>query len=179
MRRVAVLALGMLLLAGACKKKETPNANLNAENRVAMRAVRLFYESPQMLLVGESRNIALPESSAGALPIVVRELMKGPATPGALRLFPQDTVVRGTYLLPGGTVIVDLGGTTLTQGWGTGSHQELMAVYSLAQTVSANFTEGRRVRVLINGSPAETLAGHVSLVKSIEPMPVLVDPRFR
>jgi len=178
-KRTAVLALALLAVAGACRKKETTAANLNAQNKVAMRSVQLFYESPQMLLVGEPRNIALPESSAAALPIVVRELMKGPATPAGLRIFPQDTVVRGTYLLPGGTVIVDLGGTTLTQGWGTGSHQELMAVYSLAQTVSANFTEGRRVRVLVNGSPTETLAGHVSLLKSVEPMPVLVDPRFR
>lgn len=179
MRRLAVLALAALILAGACRKKETADANLNAQNRVAVRSVRLFYESPQMLLVGESRNIALPENSAAALPIVIRELMKGPATPAALRLFPQDTVVRGTYLLPGGTVIVDLGGTTLTNGWGTGSHQELMAAYSLAQTVSANFTEGRRVRILVNGGPAETLGGHVSLAKSLEPMPILVDPRFR
>lgn len=174
-----VLALAVVGIAGACKKKEKPAANLAAENKVAVRAVRLFYESPQMMLVAEPRNIALPESSAGALPIVVRELMKGPSTLGALRLFPQDTVVRGVYLLPGGTVIVDLGGTTLSQGWGTGSHQELMAAYSLAQTVSANFTEGRRVRILINGGPAETLAGHVSLVKSLEPMAALVDPRFR
>ena len=54
-----------------------------------------------------------------------------------------------------------------------------MAVYSLAQTVSANFTEGRRVRVLVNGTQAETLAGHVSLAKSLEPRADLVDPRFR
>ena len=176
---MAVTALAIVFIAGACRKKESADANLNAQNRVAVRSVRLFYESPQMLLVGEARNIALPESTAAALPIVIRELMKGPATPAALRLFPQDTVVRGTYLLPGGTVIVDLGGTTLTNGWGTGSHQELMAAYSLAQTVSANFTEGRRVRILVNGGPAETLGGHVSLAKSLEPMPALVDPRFR
>lgn len=179
MKRAAVLALAVVMVAGACRKKERTAANLIAENKIAVRAVQLFYESPQMMLVGEPRNIALPQSSAGALPIVVRELMKGPARPGALRLFPPDTVVRGVYLLPNGTVIVDLGGTTLTQGWGTGSHQELMAAYSLAQTVSANFTEGRRVRILINGGPAETLAGHVSLTKSLEPMATLVDPRFR
>lgn len=174
--------LALVAALGGCKKKESPAAaNLNAANRVAVRAVRLFYESPQMLLVGETRNIALPESSAAALPIVIRELMKGPAptSAGMMRLFPADTVVRATYLLPGGTVVVDLGGNTLTAGWGTGSHQELMAAFSLAQTVSANFTEGRRVRVLINGAPAETLGGHVSLAKSLEPVPLLVDPRFR
>ena len=181
MRRTAVLTLALALALGGCKKKENAAAaNLNAANRVAVRSVRLFYESPQMLLVGETRNIALPESSAAALPIVIRELMKGPApTSPMMRLVPADTVVRATYLLPGGTVVVDLGGTTLSAGWGTGSHQELMAAYSLAQTVSANFTVGRRVRVLINGAPAETLGGHVSLAKSLEPVPLLVDPRFR
>src|SRR5688572_30528167 len=89
----------------------------------------------------------------------------------------RDLTVTGvqTCALP----IFDLGGTTLTEGWGAGSHRELMAAHSLAQTVSANFTEGRRVRVLINGGPAETLGGHVSMARSLEPMKELVDPRFR
>jgi spore germination protein GerM len=174
-----VVALAGLALFSGCKpKKETP-ANLNAANKVAVRMVRLYYESPQLLLAAESRNVPLPENSAAALPGVVRELLKGPVMATSLRLFPADTVVRGAYLLPGGTAVVDLGGATLVQGWGTGSHQELMAVYSLVQSVTANFAEARRVRVLINGSPAETLAGHVSLAKSLAPMPGLVDARSR
>jgi len=77
------------------------------------------------------------------------------------------------------TVIVDLGGATLTAGWGTGSHQELMSLYSLVHTLTANFADARRVRVLINGTPAETLAGHISLTKSLEPFPGLVEPSAR
>lgn len=178
-RAVAVALAGIVLIAGGCKpKKETP-ANLNAANKVAVRMVRLYYESPQLLLAAESRNVPLPESSAAAMPVVMRELLKGPVMTTSLRLFPADTVVRGTYLLPGGTVVVDLGGATLAQGWGTGSHQELMAVYSLVQSVTANFPEAKRVRVLINGSPAETLAGHVSLARSLAPMPGLVDAKSR
>lgn len=181
MKRFAVGALALLVVAGACsRKRETPAANLNAANKVTVRQVRLYYESPQMLLAAEGRNIPLPESPAAAMPAVVRELMKGPAAGSPLgRLFPADTVVRGAYLLPGGTVIVDLGGTTLTQGWGTGSHQELMALYSLAQTLTANFADARRVRVLVNGTPAETLAGHISLAKSLTPPPGVVEPASR
>jgi hypothetical protein len=178
-RRVAVVALALALLAGACSRKETPgDANINAANKVSVRQVRLYFESPRMLLMAEARDLALPESPAAALPVVVRELMKGPAEGSQLgRLFPADTVVRGAYLLPGGTVVVDLGGTTLSQGWGTGSHQELMAVYSLAQSVAINFADARRIRVLINGTPAETLAGHVALTKSISPpQKRLLDP---
>lgn len=179
MRRVAVLALAAIVLVTTCKKKSPVAANINAANRVAVRSVRLFYESPQMMLASETRNIALPESPAAAIPVVVRELMKGPATPAVLRLFPQDTVVRGAYLLPGGTVIVDLGGATLEQGWGTGTHHELMAIQSVVETVTANFADTRRVRFTINGTPAETLAGHLSLARSHSPMPGMVDPRFR
>ena len=165
--RRAALALVVLVLAACTRKNETPTTNLNAANKVSMRTVRLYYESPNMLLGAEPRNLPLPESPSGAIPMVVRELMKGPAQPALNRLFPQDTVVRSAFLLPGGTVIVDLGGSTLTQGWGTGSHEELMALYSLAQTLRANFAEAQRVRVLVNGTPSETLAGHISLQKSL------------
>lgn len=176
MRRSAVLAMALLAIA-ACTKKEDAAATANAQNRVTMRAVRFYFESPQMLLAAETRNIPLPENPAASVSVVVRELMKGPTTPNGLRLFPADTVVRGTYLLPEGTVVVDLGGTTLSQGWGTGSHQELMSIYSLVWTVTANFGEAKRVRLLIDGSPAETLAGHVSLSRSLTPKPDLLDPR--
>ena len=180
MKRFAVAALAAIALAGACgKKTETAVANINAANKVTVRSVRLYFESPDMLLGAETRNIALPESPAAAMPMVVRELMKGPAKPPLGRVFPADTVVRGTYLLPGGTVIVDLGGVTLTQGWGTGSHDELMSAYALVQTLTANFAEARRVRIVVNGTPAETLAGHVSLAGSLVPRPAIVDPRFR
>jgi hypothetical protein len=167
------LALAVLVVAASCtQKKETPATNLNVANKVSMRSVRLYYESPNMLLGAEPRNLPLPESTSAAIPVVVRELLKGPAQPALNRLFPQDTVVRSAFLLPGGTVIVDLGGSTLTQGWGTGSHEELMALYSLAQTLRANFAEAQRLRVLVNGTPAETLAGHISLQKSLAPPPV-------
>ncbi|HYH07598.1 MAG TPA: GerMN domain-containing protein [Thermoanaerobaculia bacterium] len=179
MKRVAVMALAMLVIAGACKKKSETAANLNAANKVAVRRVNLYYETAQMLLAPEPRNVALPESAAAAIPVVLRELVKGPAAPTSLRLFPADTVVRGAYLLPEGTVVVDLGGKTLTDGWGTGSHQELMAVYSVVQSVTANFPDAKRVRFVVNGTPAETLAGHVSLSKSLGPLSYLVDPRAR
>ena len=179
MRRAAVVALAALVAAGACKKRETVSANLNAANKVTVRSVRLYYETPEMMLASETRNIALPENSAAAIPVVMRELMKGPSTPAVLRIFPADAVVRGAYLLPGGTVIVDLGGTTLSQGWGTGSHTEIMAVQSVVWTLTANFADARRVRFVMNGAPGETLAGHLSLAKSFSPLPQLIDPRFR
>jgi spore germination protein GerM len=176
-RRAVVLVLAIAIVA-SCKKNETPS-NLTVANKVAVRAVRLYFEAPNMLLAAEPRTLPLPENPAAAIPLVIREVMKGPATPQLLRLFPQDTIVRAAYLLPDGTAFVDLGGPTLTAGWGTGTHVELMAVYSVVQTVTVNFPETKRVRLLVNGEPAETLAGHVWLGRSLQPKTELVDVAAR
>ena len=129
-----------------------------------------------MLLGTEQRNVALPENPAAAMPVVVRELFKPPASVAHARSFPADTVVRAAYLLPDGTAFVDLGGATLTQGWPAGSHEELMAVYSLVETVMANFPEAKKVRILVNGAPAETTpppqpVPRVSITRSSTPRP--------
>jgi hypothetical protein len=167
-RRGLAVAIALLALAGACKPKPPLTSNLAKENKVAMRPVTLFFERGDMLLGGEQRSLALPENPAGAISVVVRELVK--TSP----VFPRDSAVRATYLLPDGTAFVDLGGPTLTNGWGTGSHEELMAVYSIVSTVTTNFPQAKRVRILVNGEPADTLAGHISLRQSLTPMPSLV-----
>jgi spore germination protein GerM len=180
-----VRRLGFLLViltvafATNCKKPRPLTSNLAVENKVALRTIHLYFESPQMLLTSETRDVQLPENPAGALPAVMRELVKGSANQGVPHSLPADTVIRGAYLLPDGIAFIDLGGPTLTQGWPTGSHEELIAVYSIVQTVMANFPQVRRVRLLINGEPAETLAGHVALNRSLGPMPSLVEPQSR
>jgi len=177
LRVAGVLCMLLLVLAGACKKKNETAANIAAANKVSVRPVRLYYESPEMLLAAETRSIALPESPAAAIPIVARELLKNPSpTSGLARIFPADTQLRGAYLLPGGTVIVDVGGSTLTQGWGGGSHSELMAVCSLVQSLTMNFREAQRVRIVLNGSSTETLGGHISLAHSLPPPAPARDP---
>ena len=158
----------------ACQRQQPLSRNLNAENKVAMRTVSLYYESQDLLLAPEQRSLPLPENPAAAIDLVMRELLKGSANAAVPKLLPADTVVRGAYLLPDGTAFVDLGGATLSQGWATGSHQELMAIYSVVQTVTVNFPDAKRVRVLVNGEPAETLAGHVSLSRALTPVPSMV-----
>ena len=61
-------------------------------------------------------------------------------------------------------------------GWNTGSHQELLAAYSIVETLTANFADAKRVRIVVNGAPAETLGGHIWLARSLAPRPALVEP---
>ena len=178
-RRPLVVLAALLLIAAGCRKKGGEGAAGAGGNQVSTRSARLYFESQSMLLVGEPRNLQLPASSAAAIPLVMGELLKGPVNPGLARELPEDTVLRGAYLRPAGTAFVDLGGMTLSRGWATGSHQEMMAVYSVVQTVCANFPDVKRVRLLINGMTAETLGGHVAIDHSLHTDATLVDPRFR
>lgn len=166
--------IAVVAAAAACQRTKPLSRNLNVENKVAMRSVSLYYEAPTLLLAPEQRTLPLPESPAAALDLVMRELIKGSVNAGVPRLLPADAVLRAAYLLPDGTALIDLGGPTLTAGWATGSHQELMAVYSVVQTAVVNFPEVKRVRLLVNGEPAETLGGHVSLNSALTPMPSVV-----
>ena len=76
-RRFAFVTL--LLLTTSCRRQQPLSRNLNVENKVAMRTVSLYYESPDLLLAPERRNLPLPQNPAAALDLVMRELLKGSA----------------------------------------------------------------------------------------------------
>lgn len=166
---IVALALLLPLAVCSCRKSSSASASLPTSNAVVQRSVAIYFQSTDMLLVAERRTLSLPANDAAAIGPVVRELLKGSANPRLGRSLPADTMLRGAFLLPEGTAIVDLGGPTLVQGWSTGSHEELLAVYSVVQTVASNFATVRRVRILVNDEPAETLAGHISLERPLGP----------
>lgn len=173
----ATMAGFLLVAVVACRRHPQGASGVAAQNKVSMRTVTLYFESGDSLLSAERRDLPVPENPAAALSVIVRELFKGSSNASIPRIFPADAIIRGTFLLPDGSAFVDLGGPTLTAGWGTGSHEELLAIDSIVQTVVTNVPEAKRVRILINGEPAETLAGHISLARALTPMPWLLSSR--
>jgi len=49
-----------------------------------------------------------------------------------------------------------------------GSTNELLTIYALVNTVTANISSVERVQILIDGHQADTLAGHVDLRRPFE-----------
>lgn len=77
----------------------------------------------------------------------------------------SDMKLRGFFLAEDGTAYVDL--TTGSQEVLTASAgDEFLAVYALVNTLTQNFEEIRQVRFLIEGREAQTLAGHMDLVRA-------------
>jgi hypothetical protein len=88
-------------------------------------------------------------------------------------VIPAETPLRAFYVTSRGDAFVDLGAQAVT-GHPGGSTTELLTIYSIVNTVTANLPSARRVQILIDGKEVDTLAGHVDLRRPLEPNMALV-----
>ncbi len=92
---------------------------------------------------------------------VLNTLLAGPVD-AELRTLPPDAVLLGFYLLPDGTAIADFS-EALATSIPSGIVSEQLAVDSITRTLEANVPQVQRLKILIHGQEAETLAGHLDL----------------
>ncbi|NLW59007.1 MAG: hypothetical protein GX073_01500 [Firmicutes bacterium] len=117
-------------------------------------------EEGQSLLVPEVRTITPtlePEKAA------LRELIKGPAMAGLQPVLPPATTVRNLEIKDG-LAVVDLSQEAVRID--RGSWGEALVVWSVVNTLT-KFPEVEAVRILIEGQPVETLAGHFDLSRPL------------
>jgi len=88
-------------------------------------------------------------------------LIANPPTAGQ-RTLPADTTLSSFYILPNGTAVADFS-DALSSEMPSGILSEEMAVNSIARTLESNVPGLRRLKILIHGQEAETLAGNVDL----------------
>lgn len=96
----------------------------------------------------------------------IQELIKGPESPTLSRTIP-DGVKINEIKVKNGTTYLDFNRALVENHWG-GSTGEILTVYSIVNTM-AQFPEIDRVQILIEGEEIETLAGHLDLLKPLEP----------
>ncbi len=78
------------------------------------------------------------------------------------RTLPPDAALLGFYITPDGTGVADFS-DDLQAGIPSGILSEQLAVESIVQTLGANKTGIQKLKILIHGQGAETLAGHLDL----------------
>lgn len=92
---------------------------------------------------------------------LIDALIANPPTP-AQRTLPQGATLLDFYILSNGTAIADFSDELSTE-MPSGILSEWLAVSSVAQTLGANVPSIARVKILVHGHEAETLAGHIGL----------------
>jgi len=92
---------------------------------------------------------------------LVDALILSPPSPEQ-RTLPADTTLLDFYLLPDGTAIADFA-DTLATGTPSGILSEQLAIDSITKTLAASVPQVRRLKILLHGQEADTLAGHLDL----------------
>ena len=115
-------------------------------------------------LHAEERDIAKPAGPAAYLKALFAEVQRGPTREGLVPVLPARLLLRNAFLQPDGIAVLDL---AVDSGLSFGSLEELTIVAALVDTVLQNVADTTRVRILVNGEPAETLAGHVDLTRPL------------
>jgi len=92
---------------------------------------------------------------------LIGALITNPPTSGQ-RTLPVGATLLSFYILPDGTAVADFS-DALASEMPSGILSEWMAVNSIVQTLAANMPGITRLKILIHGQEAETLAGHVDI----------------
>jgi spore germination protein GerM len=157
--------LGALLLSRYGEREIKPASP--GEQQAGTFPVTLFFAAADDSgLVREGREIDVCDNPADCVTEVIGELANGPL--GELSpTLPAATLVRSVRV-DGDLAVVDLG-NELVEGLPEGSHAEMLAVYSMVDTIAVNFPRIRRVAFLVDGEPAQTLKGHLDLREPLVP----------
>ena len=124
---------------------------------------KLFWISASnpSVLDAEDVSLALSADPVQRARQLVSALILSPPSPQQ-RTLPADTALLDFYLLADGTAIADFA-DTLSTGTPSGIMSEQLAVDSITKTLAASVPQIRRLKILLQGQEAESLAGHVDL----------------
>jgi spore germination protein GerM len=133
-----------------------------------MREITLYFsDEGGQYLIGEKRKILKKNRVGEEAKETIIELIHGPKG----RLIP--TLPSRTKLL---TLQIDDTGVAkvnfspaLSKDHPGGSSAEMMTAYSIVNSLTVNFSQIKRVQILIDGKPIETLTGHLSLRGPVPP----------
>ena len=116
-------------------------------------------------LVKQRMTLNVPEETEGAIKTTLEELFNNSQARNAI--FPPGMEVLGVYLHEK-TAIISLGGG-FRKNFRAGVWTEILAVYSIVNTVCGNYSSYGEVRLLINDAEEEVFAAHVDISASLAP----------
>ena len=139
--------------------------------------VVLFFQSENSdRLYPELRSIVRTASVLTQAKQVIVELIAG-SREGHLPVISEKARLREIYTSSDGTVCVDFT-RHLVENHSGGSAGEIATVYAIVNSLTVNFPEIKRVRILVEGEERETLKYHIDLSLTFSQDLSLVERRF-
>lgn len=185
--RIPALMLLAGLTAAGCTQAPTQRTGTGAPDETApAEAPPLFTEGINQIevtlyflrpdgesLAPESRRVFRTATVVDRARQTLQALFDGPEG-YLIASVPPGTRLMEIFLTRDGTAYVDLG-PEFVQGIGTGTSDAVYAIYAIVNTLTVNFAEIRRVKLLIDGDEAEDVGGHFDFSRPILPEMAFVD----
>jgi hypothetical protein len=173
----AMVALGLVTLPGlrqtVQRLRSAPKTDEQARREVMQVPIstptdvqvqaQMFWLSATSPNTLEPTTISLPLSAdpvERSKQLINALIVQAPAP--EKRTLPAEASLLAFYIQPDKTAIADFS-DEIASGMPSGILSEQLAVDSIAQTLGANGTGIRQLKVLVHGQEAETLAGHLDL----------------
>jgi len=135
--------------------------------------VLLYFSGPEgEYLIGERRKILKKNEVKEEAKETIVELIKGPEGK-LIPTLPPRTRLLTLQISDAGVAKVNFN-AALSRDHPGGSSAEMMTVYSIVNSLALNFPRIKRVQILIDGKPIETITGHLSLRQPVPPKPDLI-----
>lgn len=132
-----------------------------AKNAAQSTVYLYFADKENRFLTAEERFIVKSDDPATFGKDIIDLLIKGPGKEH-MRTIPKNTVINALYVTKNKTAFIDFG-RQIVENHPGGIKSELFTIYSIVNSLILNIEEIERVKILIGGREAVTLAGHISL----------------
>ena len=124
-----------------------------------------FSDENEEYLIGERNKITKKDRLEEEAKELVAELIQGPKGK-LIPTLPPQTRLLSLHVDEEGLAKVSFSKAFTTDHPG-GSSAEIMTVYSIVNSLTANFPQIKRVQILVEGKEIESIAGHLSLKRPI------------
>lgn len=168
---VLALVFGTMLWQKYQESREVPAAS-QVQPAVGKRTAVLFFVADGTRLAREARELDPCEDSAACLNDVLGELLNGPVGEFDEPL-PEGTVINSVRV-DNDLAVVDLN-DIFVNALPSGSSAEMLAVYSIVNTVAVNFPQIARVKLTVEGADRAKLH-HLDLSDPLPPDFTLEEP---
>lgn len=161
---VLALVFGVMLWQKYRDSRALPTAP-QIQPALGKRTVVLFFVSDGTRLAREARELDPCQDDSACLADVLEELLNGPV--GEYEEPLPDGSAVNTVTIENDLAIVDMN-TAFAQALPSGSSAEMLAVYSIVNTVTSNFPQITRVKLTVDGADVSRLR-HLDLSEPLNP----------
>lgn len=127
---------------------------------VERQRLRLYFQARDRgLLDAEEREVAGGVGLGERVRACLAELARGPAAESLQALLPPEAPVRHVFLDGAGQAYVDFGAAVRTELAGSDAERQRLVVFSIVNTLLANFQEVAAVQLLFEGGEGPRLPG--------------------